>query len=192
MPQLRARVPEPTAEPGRTDYYYRDFYDGLGAEISATVFALSAETTANGPGPSPRTSNRTTGWTWAPGTGTSRLRQGDPADTVFDGLDLSAGVEEAVHHGRIRTGHRGCSPSWRPAIAGTYDVVSMHHYSNTPATRARSWTRSRWWYGRAAYAEIEMPDVASRLGRALGSWGCPGSNRNTSTSCRSATCSAPW
>ena len=156
------------------DYYYRDFYDGLGAEISATVFALSAEDN--------RKRARAVAAHLQPdnwldvGTGHGHFpyyAKEILPDTVFDGLDLSAGVEEAVHHGRIRTGHRGLFPELAPSIAGTYDVVSMHHYLEHTRDPRAELDALALVVREGGYAEIEMPDVASRLGRALGSWWVP-------------------
>jgi len=156
------------------DYYYRDFYDGLGAEISESVFALSAEDNrrrARAVAAHVQPEN------WLDvGTGHGHFPYYAAEilpDTVFDGLDLSAGVDAAVQHGRIRTGHRGLFPDLAPQIAGAYHVVSMHHYLEHTRDPRAELDALALVVRDGGYAEIEMPDVSARLGRALGSWWVP-------------------
>jgi SAM-dependent methyltransferase len=156
------------------DFYYRDFYDGLGAEVSESVFALSAEDNrrrAHAVAAHVQPKN------WLDvGTGHGHFAHYAKEvlpDTIFDGLDLSAGVEEAVRHGRIRTGHRGLFPDLAPSIAGGYDVVSMHHYLEHTRDPRADLDALALVVRDGGYAEIEMPDVSCRLGRALGSWWVP-------------------
>jgi SAM-dependent methyltransferase len=156
------------------DYYYRDFYDGLGAEVAENVFALGAEDNRNR---ARAVLRHTRPDTWLDvGTGHGHFPYYAAEilpETVFDGLDLSAGVDEAVRHGRIRTGHRGLFPDLAPSIAGAYDVVSMHHYLEHTRDPRAELDALALVVRDGGYAEIEMPDVSSRLGRILGSWWVP-------------------
>jgi SAM-dependent methyltransferase len=156
------------------DFYYRDFYDGLGTDIAEYAFALGHASNlsraravlAHGePG------------NWldvGTGRGHFPLHAAEILPTTqFDGLDLSAGVDEAVRRGRIRTGHRGLFPELAPKIAGAYDVVSMHHYlEHTREPRAELDALAQV-VRQGGLAEIEMPDVSSPLGRVLRSWWAP-------------------
>ncbi len=45
---------------------------------------------------------------------------------TFDGLDLSASVEEARRRGRIDTAYRGAFPELAGGLPRSYDVVTMH------------------------------------------------------------------
>ncbi|WP_406281980.1 class I SAM-dependent methyltransferase [Embleya sp. NBC_00896] len=115
------------------DYYYRDFYDGLGGAGAEALFGTMSRTYRGRaellrrnlpPGTAPRA--------WLDvGTGHAHMcvvaRTLLP-DTVFDGLDLGDGVEGARRRGWIRTAHRGQFPELADRLAGDYDVVSMHHY----------------------------------------------------------------
>ena len=49
-------------------------------------------------------------------------------DTVFDGLDMGAGVEEGQRRGWLTNVYRGELPELAEQVAGKYDVLSMHHY----------------------------------------------------------------
>jgi len=156
------------------DYYYRDFYDGLGAEVAENVFALGAEDNRKR-ARAVREHVQPENWLDV-GTGHGHFPYYAAEilpDTVFDGLDLSAGGEEAVRHGRIRTGHRGLFPELAPSIAGAYDVVSMHHYLEHTREPRAELDALALVVRPGGYAEIEMPDVSARMGRALGSWWVP-------------------
>ena len=111
------------------DFYYRDFYDGLGATVADTLFRGSAESyegraTMVAPFGTPKS--------WLDvGTGHAHFcsysREIWP-ETTFDGLDLGAGIEEAARRGWISKGYRGLFPDLAGDLIGCYDVVSMHHY----------------------------------------------------------------
>jgi hypothetical protein len=49
-------------------------------------------------------------------------------ETRFDALDMSSSVEEAARQGWVDRGHRGFFPRLAGELAGSYDVVCMHHY----------------------------------------------------------------
>ncbi len=110
----------PRLNPAGLDYYYRDFYDGLGAEIAETMFALGGE--ANRIRADAVAKHATPG-TWLDvGTGHGHFclhaKEVLP-DTVFDGLDMGDGIVAAEAAGRVRTGPpRACSRSshrrWAP------------------------------------------------------------------------------
>ncbi|MDT3446004.1 class I SAM-dependent methyltransferase [Pseudofrankia sp. BMG5.37] len=117
----------PRLTPEGLDFYYRDFYDGLGGELAELVAGA-------GPGPylararavpsAPRN--------WldvGAGLGHFCLVARDVwPETVFDGLDMGDGIDEAARRGWIDTAHRGQFPDLAPKLAGHYDVISMFHY----------------------------------------------------------------
>jgi SAM-dependent methyltransferase len=156
------------------EFYYRDFYDGLGAELAEYVFDLAREANLSR---ARSVLAHTEPDTWLDvGTGrghfpwhASEILPG----TQFDGLDLSAGVDEAVRLGRIRTGYRGLFPELAPKLVRAYDVVSMHHYlEHTRDPRAELDALAQV-VRDGGHAEIEMPDVSCPLGRVFRSWWAP-------------------
>ena len=110
-------------------FYYRDFYDGLGASRTEGIFAAHRDLYVSrarmvAPFVTPRT--------WLDiGTGYGHFCK-DAADvwpdTVFDGLDMGAGVEEGQRRGWLTNVYRGELPELAEQVAGKYDVLSMHHY----------------------------------------------------------------
>lgn len=98
------------------EFYYRDFYDGLGEQRLGGVFGTRAAVYRG-------RARSVAPYTAAPsswldvGTGHGHFcesaRELFP-DTAFDGLDLSEGVELAERHGRLRRGHRGSFPALAP------------------------------------------------------------------------------
>jgi SAM-dependent methyltransferase len=156
------------------DFYYRDFYDGLGKETAEGVFALGA------PANQARAhvvSRVTTPKTWLDvGTGhgyfAKHAKEVLP-DTEFDGLDMGDGVEDAERRGWLGRGYRGSFPDLADEIGPRYDVVSMHHYlEHTRDPRAELDAIVKV-LRPGGYALIEMPNPNSRLGRLLRSWSVP-------------------
>ncbi|MGQ0719049.1 MAG: class I SAM-dependent methyltransferase [Pseudonocardiales bacterium] len=151
------------------DFYYRDFYDGLGRESTESVFGgLSRWYRQRAELPQAFTTPKT----WLDvGTGHGHFceiaREVWP-DTVFDGLDQSVSVEEAQHLGRVDHGYRGMFTDLADELAGRYDVISMHHYlehTREPLDELDSAAKVLTSDG---YLLIELPDPDYRFGRALG------------------------
>lgn len=155
------------------DYYYRDFYDGLGAEVAETMFALGGEGNRIR---ARAVAQHTTPRTWLDiGTGHGHFclhAKEILPDTVFDGLDMGDGVAAAEAAGRVRTGYRGMFPELAPSL-GTYDVVSMHHYLEHTLDPRVELDALASVVAPGGYAEIEMPNVFSAYGRLFGSWWVP-------------------
>ncbi len=160
------------------EFYYRDFYDGLGEKDLDGVFT--------GPGRERMYRRRAeslkpfdrTPRNWLDvGTGHGHFcataRTVFPA-TAFDGLDFSAGIELAERAGRIDRGFRGSFTELsRRELAAGYDAVSMYHYLEH-STDPRGELRAAWRAVRpGGHLLIEVPDPASRLARVLGRWWLP-------------------
>jgi SAM-dependent methyltransferase len=117
----------PRLTPDGLDFYYRDFYDGLGGPAMEWLLGF-------GPGAHPARARAVPA---APrrwldvGGGLGHFclmaRETWP-DTIFDGLDMGDGIDEAARRGWVDTAHRGQFPQLAPGLAGGYDVVSMFHY----------------------------------------------------------------
>jgi hypothetical protein len=154
----------PRLTPDGLSFYYRDAYDGLGTATAETVFLTAAE--------SYRARARmlepfTTPKAWLDvGAGHAHFcaaaREIWP-DTVFDGLDQGAGIEEAERRGWIATAHRGMFPELADELAGRYDVVSMHHYLEHTREPFAELDAAARVLRAGGYLLIELPDPQWRL-----------------------------
>ncbi|MFG2860317.1 class I SAM-dependent methyltransferase [Streptomyces sioyaensis] len=156
------------------EFYYRDFYDGLGEENLAALFRghdarypLRAQAVLPHAEPD----------TWLDvGTGQGHFCDAARAvlpHTVFDGLDISAGVETAQQRGWVQRGYRGNFVELAGELAAQYDVVSMFHYlehSTDPEAELIAAHRA---LRPGGHLLIEVPDPQCRFGRLLGRWWLP-------------------
>jgi hypothetical protein len=123
----------PMLNPDGLDFYYRDFYDGLGRAMIEAVFDTRTEiyqtrarqlTPFFSPGSGPKS--------WLDiGAGFGHFCRDARTvwpDTTFDGLDMGLGVVEASEKGWVDTAHRGWFPDLAAELTGRYDVISMFHY----------------------------------------------------------------
>lgn len=156
----------PRLRPEGLDYYYRDFYDGLGEEKLEFVFAynpsiyLDRAATLR-PHGEPRAWLDVGG-----GHGHLGLMARDLYPyTRFELLDLSRSALAAERRGWVDRGWRGLFPELAPQLTGRFDALSMSHYlEHTPAP----------WDELAAAARvllpgglllIELPDPECPFGR---------------------------
>ncbi len=111
------------------DFYYKDFYDGLGGDEIEAIFGASL----------PQYHQRaefvqsvTTPSRWLDVGGghghLCRILKDRMPGARFDGLDLSESIEDAERRGWVDRGYRGLFPEKADELAGQYDVVSMSHY----------------------------------------------------------------
>ncbi|MDT0448175.1 class I SAM-dependent methyltransferase [Streptomyces hesseae] len=166
----------PRLTPEGLDFYYRDFYDGLGAELTEWVFngggnrkRYLASARALLPFGTPRR--------WLDvGTGHGHFPQSaktvHPA-TVFDGLDISEGAEEAERQGRIDEAHRGLLTDLAPKLEGRYDAVSMFHYLEHTIDPRAELTAARTVLAPGGHLIIEVPDPECVSSGILGRWWMP-------------------
>ncbi|MFD8094518.1 class I SAM-dependent methyltransferase [Streptomyces malaysiensis] len=158
------------------EFYYRDFYDGMGEIELGNVFAgrdkvyrrraMFQEPSAEPPK------------TWLDvGTGHGHFPEVARTvfpDTRFDGLDFTAGVELAERTGRIDRAIRGSFPELaEERLAGSYDVVSMFHYlehSTDPRAELRAARRA---LRPGGHLLIEVPDPECWFGRLFGRFWLP-------------------
>lgn len=164
----------PRLSPDGLEFYYRDFYDGLGEKQAGGVFEGTAKyrrraeaLTSYAPKPAE----------WLDvGTGHGHFCAGAREvypDTAFDGLDFTDGAELAEREGRVRRGYRGSFPELAPTVAGRYDVISMFHYLEHSADPVRELEAARQAVRPGGHLLIELPDPASRYARLLGRWWLP-------------------
>ena len=156
------------------DFYYKDFYDGLGEAGMEFVFGFGAEPYLNR---ARMVANRSAPKRWLDvGCGHGHFcvaARKELPDTTFDGLDLSESIDEAKRRGWVDTGYRGLFPELAPELAGRYDAVSMSHYlEHTLDPRAELAAAHTALAPRGALL-IEVPDPEFWLGRWLGRYWLP-------------------
>lgn len=165
----------PRLSPEGLEFYYRDFYDGLGEKKLGDTFGArtgmyrgrAEAMLAHDPEPK----------TWLDvGTGHGHFcaaaREVLP-DTAFDGLDFTDGVELAERAGRVEHGYRGAFPDLAPELAARYDVVSMFHYLEHSTDPDRELRAAREAVRPGGHLLVEVPDPESRYARLLGRWWLP-------------------
>jgi SAM-dependent methyltransferase len=156
------------------DFYYGDFYDGLGTAVTEALMgaplrlymarARIVESLA--------TPSRWLDVGTAHGHFCCAAQQAWPA-ARFDGLDISRGIEQAERAGWVRRGYRGFLPDVADELAGAYDVVSLFHcLEHTPDPRAEI-AASYKVLEPGGLLVIEVPDPECAMGRVLGRFWFP-------------------
>ena len=158
------------------DFYYGDFYDGVGADELEAVFASSA-TPYEGRADLVRRHIDGDPATWLDvGTGHGHFclmaRRTFP-DTRFEGLDLGDAVLTAARRGWIDDAHQGLLPEVADDLAERFDVVSMHHYLEHTRDPSAELAAARTALRPGGHLLIEVPDPDSRPGALLGKWWGP-------------------
>ncbi|MGH4012264.1 MAG: class I SAM-dependent methyltransferase [Pseudonocardiaceae bacterium] len=164
----------PRLTPAGLDFYYRDFYDGLGQELMEGAFSAAGQSYR---GRVDILKPFTTPRAWLDvGAGHGhfcRLAREVWPDTEFDGLDQSVSVEEAQRRGWIDHGYRGEFVALADELTGRYDVVSMHHYLEHTREPFDELDAASKILPAGSYLLIELPDPESPLGHVLGRWWMP-------------------
>jgi SAM-dependent methyltransferase len=159
----------PRLTPAGLDFYYRDFYEGLGQQLWER-YAASAVRTYRSRAEMLRPF--TTPKTWLDvGTGYGHFCQAAREvwpDTVFDGLDQGTSIEEGQRRGWIGHGYRGEFITLAGELAGRYDVISMHHYLEHTREPLDELDTAAKVLPAGGYLLIEVPDPGFRLGRVFG------------------------
>ena len=152
------------------EFYYRDFYDGLGEQRLGDVFA--GRTSAYRGRARSLLQHASAPENWLDvGTGHGHFCEAAHVvfpGTAFDGLDFTDGAELAERAGRVRRGYRGSFVDVAPSLAGRYDVVSMFHYLEHSPDPARELEAARLALRPGGHLLIEVPDPQSRYARLLG------------------------
>lgn len=151
------------------DFYYRDFYDGLGEEGLEFMFGYSADLY--------EARARLIAEAFAPtrllDVGCGHGHFSCAARAIFpkarlDGLDLSESVEEAARRGWIDHGHRGLFTELAPSIKGAYDAVTMSHYLEHTLDQRAEIRAAHTALREGGVLMIEVPDPDCVLGSVMG------------------------
>ncbi|MDT5232663.1 MAG: hypothetical protein QOI39_3163 [Mycobacterium sp.] len=164
----------PRLTPAGLDFYYRDFYDGIGQKLMEKIFKAAGRSYR---GRADMLKQFTTPRAWLDvGAGHGhfcRLARKVWPNTVFDGLDQSVSVEEAQRRGWIDHSYRGEFVALGDEVAGRYDVVSMHHYLEHTREPFDELDTAAKILPAGSHLLIELPDPDSFFGRLLGRWWVP-------------------
>ena len=152
------------------DFYYKDFYDGLGESGMELIFGFGAQPYLDR-ARMVRAASTESPRRWldvGAGHGHFCIAARDELPTThFDGLDLSESIDEAKRRGWIETAYRGLFPELAPQLAGRYDAVSMSHYlEHTLDPRAELEAAHTALADRGCLM-IEVPDPEFALGKLL-------------------------
>jgi len=156
------------------NFYYGDFYDGLGEAGLEAIFAYSADPylvrarMMEGIGVPTKWLDVGTGH----GHFCCAARDVWP-DTTFDGLDLSESIEEAQRRRWVDNGFRGLFPELADEHRGAYDVVSMSHYLEHTREPAEELAAASKVLAPGGHLLIEVPDPDCRTGRLFGRFWLP-------------------
>jgi len=158
------------------DYYYKDFYDGLGEEGMEYIFGSNAGG-YRARALMMREAAKRAPKTWLDvGAGHGHFccaAREELPETRFDGLDLSDSIDEAKRRRWIETSYRGLFPDLAPSIAGRYEALSMCHYLEHTLDPRRELEAAHVALAPEGHLLIELPDPEFKLGRALGRWWLP-------------------
>jgi SAM-dependent methyltransferase len=163
----------PRLTPEGLDFYYRDFYDGAGIDPTEFVW------TANDHSYRGRV-DMVGAWTepkrWLDVGGghghfclvASTLLP----ETAFEALDMGEGILTAERRGWVERAHRGMFPALAHTLAGSFDVVSMHHYLEHTREPLAELDAAAAVLDPGGWLLIEVPDPECTFGRWFGPlWG---------------------
>jgi SAM-dependent methyltransferase len=156
------------------DYYYSDFYDGIGGDGTAFVFSSQSDTYRVRAGMLEGVAQPKRWLDVGTGHGHFCLvaREIWP-ETRFDGLDMSVSIVEAGRRGWVDNAYQGLFPELAPDLTGAYDVVSMHHYLEHTRDPRAEIEAAATALESGGHLLIEVPDPDSRLGRLLSPYWVP-------------------
>jgi SAM-dependent methyltransferase len=156
------------------DFYYKDFYDGLGEAGMEFIFGFGAQP-YHARAKMVRELAQPATWLDV-GAGHGHFciaAREDLPDTRFDGLDLSESIEEAKRRGWVDTAYRGLFPDLASQLAGRYDAISMSHYLEHTLDPRAELAAAHTALAPAGCLLIEVPDPEFFLGRWLGRYWLP-------------------
>jgi ubiquinone/menaquinone biosynthesis C-methylase UbiE len=156
------------------DFYYRDFYDGLGEAAVRSMFAAQRKYYLARARMLQGIATPTRWLDVGGGHGDFCCLARDVwPEARFDALDLSESIDEAVRSGWVDRGYRGLFPDLAKEMDGTYDVVSMSHYLEHTRDPRAELIATRRALRPGGHLLIEVPDPDSPFSRLLGRYWIP-------------------
>lgn len=154
------------------DFYYSDFYDGLGEEGLEGIFASSGEQYVQRARFVEEVVGAKPGRWLDVGAGHGHFASVAHdllPETRIEGVDSSSSIEEAERRRWIAKGYRALFPDAAGDSArDPYDVVSMSHYLEHTRDPAAEIVAAAKVLRAGGHLFIEVPDPESRLGALLG------------------------
>jgi 2-polyprenyl-3-methyl-5-hydroxy-6-metoxy-1,4-benzoquinol methylase len=170
--QLRFQNPRLTVE--GLNFYYRDFYDGIGEDALDLIFGATKKLYADRVDLI-RAHCQPERWMDV-GCGHGHLFAHVRAvlpDTELVGLDMGAGVETAKARGWVDEAHQGMFPELAPGLSEQFDVVSMCHYLEHTVDPKAELAAAALVLKPGGHLLIEVPDPQSIFAKVLGAWWMP-------------------
>jgi SAM-dependent methyltransferase len=161
----------PRLTPAGLEFYYRDFYDGLGEARMRAVFGFGDGPYLSRLAALPAAAVRGRWLDVGAGHGHfCNVARGRHPDITFEGLDQGEAIEEAARAGWVDRAHRGSFPALAPSFAGRYDVVSMFHYLEHTRDPFAELDAARAALRPGGHLVVELPNIESLSSRLLGRW----------------------
>ena len=170
--KLRFQNPRLNAE--GLDFYYRDFYDGIGEDALDLVFGSTKQLYADRVDLIQAHCDPKRWLDVGCGHGHlfAHVRTAMPG-TELVGLDMGAGVEIAKARGWVDEAHRGMFPELAPGLSAQFDVVSMCHYLEHTRDPEEELCAAALVLKPGGHLLIEVPDPQSIFATILGAWWMP-------------------
>jgi len=169
------------------EFYYADFYDGLGGDEIEAIFGASLaqyhqraelvekatkgslDDGAPGRARAPSAPSPTTWLDVGGGHGHfCRIAKEHMPGTRFEALDLSDAIEDAERRGWVDRGYKGLFPEKADELRDHYDVVSMSHYLEHTREPEAEIEAAAKVLTEGGHLMIELPDPECGLRRLFG------------------------
>ena len=151
------------------EFYYRDCYDGLGAEMAELIFATHLKVYEER---ARLVDGLVEPRLWLDvGAGQGHFccaAQRVFPEAEFHGVDLGERLEEAERAGWMHASLRGLLPDVAPTVAGRYDVVSLFHSLEHVTDVRRELVAAHTALRPGGFVVIEQPDPDGLLRYLLG------------------------
>lgn len=157
------------------EYYYRDFYDGLGKERMRAAFAGRRSTyRQRARAVSPIEKDPALWLDVGAGYGhfCESAQEVFPR-TRFHGSDSSEGIDDALRSGRVIEAFREPLSALSQRLEGRYDVVSMYHYLEHTASPREELRQAAALLKPQGLLVIEVPNSDCPMSRWLGRYWLP-------------------
>jgi SAM-dependent methyltransferase len=156
------------------DFYYKDFYEGLGGDGLDTIFGFSGDPYVARAKQLVGVAEPTRWLDVGGGHGhfCNTARDIFPR-CAFDGLDMGEAMAEGARRGWVDEAFLGLFPELAGKLANRYDVVSMSHYLEHTRDQRAEIAAASTALKEGGHFLLEVPDPECPIGRALGGFWLP-------------------